>query len=196
MRPPRRSTSARDSPLVAGPGTPSRPRIVGMRSTLRNCPRIRVARGEDARPGEDEGDAQGRFVDEQEVLVLAMVAQALAVVRGHHHERARAQVRPVELLEEATELSVGVGHLSIVGSLCELPVVGWGRLVGIVWIEEVGPDEEGRRGPSLPRKARAASTTSAAGRSMRPLVGRSRRGRRTARSRGRGRSPRRRGRRR
>src|SRR5207247_2488039 len=86
----------------------------------------------DARSGEEEGDAQGRFVDEDRVGHLTMLAQRLAVVGQHGHDRVLVPPRGLEGLQDPAELRVGEGHLAVVEMALEPGSVRRRRRVGMV----------------------------------------------------------------
>ena len=100
------------------------------------------ARGH-ARSGQDEGDSQCRIVDEDPVRILAMLAQALPVIRRHQHQgRGRSFL---EAPQQSAELRVHERDLAVVGSGGPGRELGR-RLVGGVGIEVVHPQEERGRG--------------------------------------------------
>ena len=78
------------------------------------------------------------------MLVLAVLAQALAVVRGDDHQRRVAQSRTVDPVQQALELAVRVRDLARVEVAREALGEGRGRIVGRVGIEHMDPNEEGR----------------------------------------------------
>src|SRR5262245_44274217 len=70
-----------------------------------------------------------------------MLAQSFAVVA---HDDDDGIAVPAVLVEEGEELAEGgggVGDLAVVGTAAVAGVIGWGRLVRIVGIVEVHPDE-------------------------------------------------------
>ncbi len=75
------------------------------------------------------------------MLVLAVVAKALAVVRKENHDRAVVQSPLLQEPQEPSDDLVGAGDLSVVGE--RVPASeGLGRLVGRVRLEEVQEREE------------------------------------------------------
>ena len=66
------------------------------------------------RPGHDPGHSKRRVVDEDPVRALAVLAEALAVVGRHEHDRARGLAPGVERLQQPRELAIDE---------CDLPVV-------------------------------------------------------------------------
>ena len=63
----------------------------------------------------DPGHAKRRVVDEHAVRALAVLAEALAVVGRHEHDRASGLARCVERLQQAPELAVDERDLAVVG---------------------------------------------------------------------------------
>ena len=100
---------------------------------------------------DDQRHLERRVVQEVPVVVLAVLTERLAVVRGHHEHRGRG----VEARDERAERRVGVGHLAVVRPPAGQLQVLCRRLVGIVGIEQVHPGEPrlGRTGvePSADR---------------------------------------------
>ncbi len=68
------------------------------------------------RAGHDPGDAEGGVVDEDAVRLLTVLAQALAVVRGHEQHRAPDQALFFQSAEQPAQLPVHEGDLAVVGS--------------------------------------------------------------------------------
>ena len=58
----------------------------------------------DADPGHDPGHPQRRVIDEDAVGVLAVLPEALAVVRGHEHERGERRSSLADAMEQARDL--------------------------------------------------------------------------------------------
>ena len=75
---------------------------------------------------------------------LPVLAQALAVVGGHEEERVVPQAESAESVVEAPHELVGEGHLAVVQPCGVARRVGLGRLVGVVRIVEVQPEEDPR----------------------------------------------------
>ena len=96
--------------------------------------------GRQAVAAHDERHVQRRVVEQHAVLGLAVVAEALAVVAGHHDQR-----RPAALWQAVQEVAgrpVGRGHLGVVGRV-RIPLgEGLGRGVGRVRVVEVHPEQE------------------------------------------------------
>jgi len=99
-----------------------------------------------ARHPDDQRHAHGGIVDEIAVFLLAVVAEALAVVSNHHHDRVLRKPSLVEPIQEPADLGVGEGDLPIVepalaASFKSGPV--WlRRIVGFVGVVEVEPGKE------------------------------------------------------
>ena len=116
------------------------------------------ARGDDPggeQPGvvEDEGHPQRRLVGEDAVGRLAVVAQALAVVRGEHDQGVAPLSPGEERIEQGSEGRVGGGHLAVVGR-GHAPAPVEGRLVGRVGLVEVHPAQLRPRRRLEPRTGR------------------------------------------
>jgi hypothetical protein len=80
---------------------------------------------------------------------LAVLAQALAVVGRDHEQGLFAQAQPAQGLVEATDQLVRKGHLAVVEPARIAGGIRLRRLVGIVGIVEVQPQEGARRGRPL-----------------------------------------------
>ena len=74
--------------------------------------------------------------------VLAVLAEALAVVGRHEQERRRRRTPLVDPAQQAPELGVDEGDLAVVGRRGSDHCLG-GCLVGRVRVEVVHPEEEG-----------------------------------------------------
>ena len=92
-----------------------------------------------ARPGEEGRDLERGVVEEEQVLVLAVVPQALSVVRGHDQQGLLSQALGVEPGHEPPQLSVGIGDLAVVGALGKALSIGLGGQIRVVRVEEVHP---------------------------------------------------------
>ncbi len=102
-------------------------------------------RGRDARARDDQRDAHRRLVDEESVGHLAVLAQHLAVIGEHRHQRLPQPALSFECLEQPPDLGVGVGDLGVVGAVAggrETRPVRFRRLVGSVRVVQVHPGEE------------------------------------------------------
>jgi hypothetical protein len=102
-----------------------------------------------AGPPEYQRDAKRRLIDEVPMHVLAVLAQAFAVVRRDDDERVASPAPAVERVEKAPHELVREGDLSVVRPVGVAGRVRLGRLVGVVGIVEVEPREEARRRPLL-----------------------------------------------
>ena len=99
-------------------------------------------------PAMIHGTLQRGVVDEQAVGALAVLAEALAVVGGHEHERARERPLLFERAQEPRDLRVHERDLAVVGRGAEPLGQLAGRLVGRVRVVVVHPQEErARRSP-------------------------------------------------
>ena len=98
--------------------------------------------GQDAFPAHDERHVHRRVVGEHPVRLLAVLAEALAVVRREDDERILHRTVLAERRDEPAQGVVGVGHLSgIVVPRVPVAKCGWGgvRGVGIVQMNESEP---------------------------------------------------------
>ncbi len=92
-------------------------------------------------------------VEQQAVLVLAVVAQTLAVVGEQDDERALVEPAAIELGEEIADQRVGGGDLAVVGvGVARAPGFGWA--VGRVRLVEMEQEEE-RPAAGLGEKSRS-----------------------------------------
>ena len=125
---------------VGGP-TPSRSSAVGSRSTSPTLAAIRPPRAI-ARAAHDERHGESRLIDEEAVERLFMLAEPLAVIRGHGEQRLRLEAKPLERVVQLTDERIGVRHLAVVRSIAIARRVGFGRLVRIVRLEQMEPQED------------------------------------------------------
>ena len=131
--------------------------------------------GNHAGPRDDERHAQRRLVDEQPVRALAVLAQALAVVAGHDHQRAAA--RPVAgARQQLADQRVVEGDLAVVRPAGELFAERRRRRVRIVRRRRGGPRgrRAGRAAARAASQAAAAATVRSPRRSSSSDVGRRR----------------------
>ncbi len=91
-----------------------------------------------SRAFEDERHLDRGVVDEKMVLVLAVVSESLAVIRGHHHEARR---RSGISRHKAAKLRVGGGDLTVIRCVGEPAGEGRRRLIRVVGLEKMDPDE-------------------------------------------------------
>ena len=108
---------------------------------MRATPSMRVP-GLDAWSAKDERNAQRRLVDEIAVHVLAVLAERLAVIRGHHDQRVVEGVVLSQRADQPAHQRVGPGHCSVVRTSRVLLLEWRGRLVGRMRIIEVDPGKE------------------------------------------------------
>jgi hypothetical protein len=76
---------------------------------------VRPSRRQHAREPPDERHADGRVVDEDAVRLLAVLAEALAVVGGQDDQRVIEDAGRAEPVEEAADALVGLRDLRVVG---------------------------------------------------------------------------------
>ena len=75
-----------------------------------------LPRGQEARPPEDQGDADGALVHEHRVRLLAVVAEALPVVADHGDESALLEAERAQPVEDLPQSGVGERDLAVVGT--------------------------------------------------------------------------------
>jgi hypothetical protein len=92
------------------------------------------------------------------VGALAVLAQALAVVRHREDERAREEAPLLESAEEPPELLVGEGDLTVVQGRAEARGEFPRRLVGRVGVVVVDPQEKGAGLSSRASSQRSAAS--------------------------------------
>ena len=97
---------------------------------------------EEPRAPQDQRHAGGGAVQEHRVGPLPVLAQALAVVPGHHDQGVVALPRLPQGVEQAPELAVHEGDLAVVGGAREASGEGLGRGVRGVGVEVVDPGQE------------------------------------------------------
>ena len=98
---------------------------------------------------EDERHAQRFLVAEHAVAAFAVLAEALAMIAGDHHQRVLQQAAAFEVAQHAADGLVHVGDLAAVGIVGEALTKGCRRLVGVVGIVEMDPAEERGGGSAL-----------------------------------------------
>ena len=92
----------------------------------------------------DQRHTRRAVVDEVAMEVLAVIAEALSVVARDDQERPLEQVPAFQHLAQPPDQAVRVRNLRVVWPLRIPRRIGLGRLVGIVRLEEMQPQEEGR----------------------------------------------------
>lgn len=107
------------------------------------------------------GDLEGRLVEQEPVGQLAVVTEPFAMVRHHDHQRALGEPVLGERAEQAPDLVVDAGDLTVVRPPGVPRREGLGRAVGGVGVEEA----KNGRGSGWASQARARSTTTGPGRS-------------------------------
>ena len=163
-----RAPSQRGPQVAAGQRPPARRRPSRRRRWAARppCPRGSLTTRPAATPGprHDQRDAQRRLVEQQPVRRLAVLAERLAVVGQHRHQRvARRAPGRAQRVEHAADLRVREGDLAVVGPPAKRSRYGARRRVGRVRVVEVDPREEGPRSARARARRRAASATSFAG---------------------------------
>jgi hypothetical protein len=96
------------------------------------------------RRADDERHTRHAFVDEEAVRLLAMIAEAFAVVAHDYDDRAIEEVVCVQVRDDAAHLRVGEGNLCIVRAAAQTGGVRFRRFVRRVRIVQVEPAEEAR----------------------------------------------------
>ena len=94
-------------------------------------------------------------IEEEAVLVLAVLAEALPVVGGHHHDRAVQEPAAVELVQQPPDELVRVGDLAVVRILRAVSLRRRVRRVRLVEVQE-------REEPRGPRPSIQCASASAA----------------------------------
>ncbi len=94
------------------------------------------------RRAHQERHVQRRLIGEEAVQALLVLAEPFAVVGEDDERRVVAEPERAERVLEAAEELVGPRHLAVVGTPCVAGGVGLGRLVGIVRLVEVKPEED------------------------------------------------------
>ncbi len=90
----------------------------------------------------EERHADRLAVKEDAVLVLAVVAEPLPVIRGEHDDRAVVETALPQVSEETADRCVGRGDLSVVGARRVLGAECLRRNVGSVRLVEVKEEKE------------------------------------------------------
>ena len=119
---------------------PTRSSTVGMTSTVETCAPLRPRSPQGVRT--IERHVLGGVVDEEGVRVLAVLAEALAVVGEEDEDRAVPDPRALQPRDEAPHDLVGVGDLAEVRLARVAREERLRRLVGRVGVVEVDPGEE------------------------------------------------------
>jgi hypothetical protein len=89
----------------------------------------------------DQRHAKRRVVEQHAVRPLAVIAESLAMVAGHHDDRPALERDRVQPLQHSGHLRIGVGDLGVVAG-SRVDGDARRRIVGRVGIVEVEPDEE------------------------------------------------------
>ena len=90
----------------------------------------------------DERHVRDALVDEEPVRFLPVVAETLAVIAQHRHDRLLEQAALLEKTDDAAHLRVGEGDFAPVGMAFVLGLEGLGRIVRRVRVVQVNPREE------------------------------------------------------
>ncbi len=100
-----------------------------------------------ARHPDDERHPHGGVVNEVAMLVLAVLAEALAVISDDHHNRVVRQILLLKPIQDAANMEIGICDFAIVEpshpATAESAAVRLGGIVGDVGIVKVEPCEEG-----------------------------------------------------
>src|SRR5579863_4806899 len=91
---------------------------------------------------DDQRHTQSRAIGEEPVLVLAMLAQRLAVVAQQNDERPVVESGLAQVIKHPSELAVRVGNLAVVEVAGVARVKRFRWIIGTVGIVEVKPHEE------------------------------------------------------
>ena len=102
---------------------------------------ITLPRG-NIRAGHDQRDVESGVVKEDTVRRFAVFAQALAVIAHHDNQSARGEAQLIEAIEQAPHLLVHVSNFAVVEVLRVQVLVRLGRVVRLVGIVVVRPEEE------------------------------------------------------
>ena len=95
-----------------------------------------------ARELDDEGDADGFVVEEDAVGIFAMSAEGLAVIGGDGHDGVVIKAAGFQLAHEFADYLVFIGDGSVVRLGGVFAFVGLGRIVRVVGVVEMDPEEE------------------------------------------------------
>ncbi len=102
---------------------------------------VELPGGEQPWHPQNERNLDRGVVDEDRVGLLAVLAEALAVIGGDHDESSPGEPERVDLVEQDAEPAVGRGDLGVVRR-GGAQAVGDRRFVGLVRVEEVDPEKE------------------------------------------------------
>ena len=97
------------------------------------------------RSRDDEGNANRGIVDEEAVLLLAVLAEHLAVIANHDHQRLGEPPARGQGVEQAADLCVGRRHFGVIRTVHrggKARAIGFGSLVRRVRIVQVHEREE------------------------------------------------------
>ena len=101
------------------------------------------------RQSENERDPERRVIEEKTVSGLLVLAKTLAVVAREHDQHGLLPLVALDPLDEPSDLSVGERDFSVVWPLREFLAIRGRRLIGIVRVVEVRPQEERSFWPAL-----------------------------------------------
>src|ERR1700686_4524219 len=91
---------------------------------------------------EDERNMQGRVVDKKSVRLFSVLAQALPVITAQHNKRVLIEVLFLQKANEPAHLLVRKSDLAIIQTILVFRTEGRRRMVGIMWIVKVHPEEK------------------------------------------------------
>ena len=91
---------------------------------------------------DDQRHVDRLVVEEQAVLLLAVIAEAFAVIRQQHDRRSVVELMRLQVVDEAADDLVGVGDLAVVGRVLR---EARRRRVGLVRLVEMQEQERARR---------------------------------------------------
>src|SRR5258706_3225552 len=90
---------------------------------------------------QDEGDMKSGVIKKDAMGILAMLSQPVAMIADDDDDPVPVQRAMIEEAKELSERRIGVGDLSVIGTVAEAASERRGRIVGIVRVVQVDPGE-------------------------------------------------------
>ena len=84
----------------------------------------------------------GFIVEESAVGIFSVIAKRFAMVGHHGDQRVVEEAASAKLGQQLSYDGIGIGDLAVVGGRFVVGLVRFGRIVGVVRIVQVDPDEK------------------------------------------------------
>src|SRR6267154_1925658 len=90
---------------------------------------------------DEQGHMGGRIIEKNSMGLFTVFPEPFAMIANHDDQRTVVSVLPLQVLEKMSQRAVGVGDLAIVRTMLINLREGWRRIVRIMRIVEVHPNE-------------------------------------------------------